>query len=1365
MKWNFIKRNFLISCLVILLASTAAWSQTGTSSLHGVVTDKTGAVIFGAAITLANAQQGLHRDTKSNGSGEYEFPALPPGMYTLTVEMAGFRKFEQKNLQLLVNLPTTVNVVMEVGTATQTVEVSAQAQALNTTDASLGNAFNENQVKELPLEGRNVPDLLSLQPGVAYTGNRSDVPTWDTRNGAVNGARSDQSNVTLDGIAVNDEGGHAFTSVLPVTLDSVQEFRVTTSNYNADQGSTSGAQVSLVTKSGSNNFHGSAYEYLRNTYTSANDYFIKAAQIDNCEANGTPLSDPSCNKAPKLIRNIFGGSVGGPIKKDRLFLFMNYEGTRRVEAQSVTDVVPSQALKDGVVQYLCAPLLDNNGNVIKTAAQLCPGGTVQGASGKSYTFPVTYNALSPQQITQIDPLHLGPNTAALQYLNTWPTSNSNACGDGYNYQCFNFSGPISDTENVYIAKMDYNITQDAKHRLSVMGALRNENEANAPFLPGQPPSTDIVDYNKGIIANYSGVLTQTIVNNLRYGYVRESVGTIGNSNQDWVYFRGLNDQAGAVTRTHSFQRPTNTIADDVSWMHGKHTWQFGTQMAFIRTPSISYSSSFSDGIANASWTNTSGYAGKSGSPLNPAINPSGAGPCDPSTGTGCLPGVDTSYSNSYDFPLTDVLGLVTEVDGRYNFKRDGSPLSDGSALQRRFAINSYEFYGQDSWRIKPTFTMTLGLRWSLFSPPWETNKLQVSPTTNLNTFYQNRAIEASQGIPSNQDPLVSFDWSGPANGKGNYYNWDHKDFGPRLAFAWAPKYGSGLLGALLGENKTSIRAGFGMVYDRFGEGLVDDFNQYGSFGLSTELSNPAGYETICTSPRLTNIHTIPTADLGCAATNTSPTTIFLQPPPAVFPETFPTGTFYIGSSIDAGLKTPYAYTFDLSIARELRSGFTLEVAYVGRESHRLLTQLDVGTPLDLKDPKSGIDYFTAVTALAKLYRQPSQGGQGVTDTTFTNSLLPPKVVEYWTDMIGKLEGPNAANGGLGGAYQLGSSGGCGLGISPTANPVLAAFDLFCGSNLNETTGLLDLDYYGIPDFNNISTCGQTGQPICNAPYNPAGGQFSYYNPQFATLYMWKSMGTANYNALQVSLKHRMMHGVQFDFNYTFSKSIDLASDAERVGTIGGTGAQIINAWSPYQFRAPSDFDATHQFNANWVADLPFGTNRLIGRNSNKVLDAVIGGWQLSGLFRLTSGFPFSVTNGYQWPTDWDLSGNAYQTGPVKTGTFHSSTDPSVVSAFSNFSSAQSSFVEPLPGQAGQRNNLRGPGYFSLDMGLGKRWKMPWSEGQSLQLRWEVFNVLNAVRFDPLSINAALDVSGSTFGQYTRLSTNPRVMQFALRYEF
>src|SRR5208282_4255635 len=253
MTWSTVKRNLLSLSVVLLFFENCAWGQTGTTSVRGVVIDKTGATVANAKVTLTNAGQALKREMATNSSGEYEFLALPPGNYSLVVELAGFRRYEQKSLQLLVNVPTTANVTLEVGTTTETVEVSAQAVTLNTTDASLGNAFNENQVKQLPLEGRNVPDLLSLQAGVVYTGNRSDIDVdQDTRSGSVNGARSDQSNVTVDGIPVNDSGGHAFTSVLPVTLDSVQEFRVTTTNYNADQGSTSGAQVALVTKSGTN---------------------------------------------------------------------------------------------------------------------------------------------------------------------------------------------------------------------------------------------------------------------------------------------------------------------------------------------------------------------------------------------------------------------------------------------------------------------------------------------------------------------------------------------------------------------------------------------------------------------------------------------------------------------------------------------------------------------------------------------------------------------------------------------------------------------------------------------------------------------------------------------------------------------------------------------------------------------------------------------------------------------------------------------------------------------------------------------------------------------------------------------------------
>jgi hypothetical protein len=1274
---------------------------------------------------------------------------LQPGIYNLTIELKGFRKFEQKGLQLLVNNPATLNVALQVGASTETVEVSAQAQPLNTTDASIGVAFGENQVKQLPLDGRNVPELLTLQPGVAYTGNRSDTSASDTRSGAVNGARSDQGNISLDGIRVNDEGGHAFTAVLPVTLDSVQEFRVTTTNSNADEGGTSGAQVSLVTKSGTNEFHGSAYEYHRNTYTSANDYFNKIAQLSSCT-----LPNPNdCNKAPKLIRNVFGGSVGGPIKKDRLFLFLNYEGTRRAE-QTVSggEEVPSAAMRDGVLQYLCT--LNPDGSLNTAACPGGPAGAVQGLSGNTYTPQPGYQALGPQQLMQIDPAHLGVNSAALKYFSTLPLPNSNITGDGFNYQGFVFASPTSDTQNVYIGRADYNITRDGKHRLSVVGALKNDAGDTCagcqPYFPGEPPQFSTVNYSKGIIVGESSVIRPSLISSFHYGFVRESLGMIGNSNQPFVIF----NFGQSVTRTSSFQRPTHNFSEDLSWIHGKHTLQFGGYILLMRNPRLDYGSSFDSANTNSAYTTTSGFAGKN-SPLNPAQNPNGVGPCDPTTGIGCYPGVDPSFATNYDYPITDILGMPTNASAVYNYDRSLNLLPAGAAITRRYAANSYEPYVQDVWKIKPTLTLTLGLRYSLFSPIWETNGLQVCPTPSLGKWFSNRAHEGATGVPSNQDVPLSVDWCGSANGKPGYWNWDYKNLGPRVAFAWAPNQSHGLLGSLFGNGKTAIRGGFGMVYDRFGQGIVDEFSG-NSFGLTTSIGNPI--LPVESLPRLTDVNIIP------------PALILPAPAAPSFPQTIPIGATQRATSLDTSMKTPYSYTIDFSVARELRSGFSLEVAYVGRLSHHLLSSQDVAQPLDLRDKKSGLDYFTAVQALAKLYQQ-----QGVTDATFKDSMVSPAVAQYWTNI---LQAPIN-----GGAYALGvQTGGCGTGgPSSTTDPLLAAFDLFCGSKFVETTALQALDVpnsgfgaAGIPDATGDPSCGQAGHPLCQ--YYPVGGPNSFYTPQYQSLSTLRTIGFSNYNAMQVTLRHQMRHGFQFDFNYTYSKSIDLCSDAERLGNNGALnfngGCQIFNAWSPYLFRSVSDFDATHQFNSNWVVDLPFGRGRAFASHANRGLDAVIGGWQLSGLLRLTSGFPYTIyNNGAYFPTDWWWEGAALpSTRTIRTGTFKSLNG--TVNLFKDPATAQNLFLPALPGQVGVRNPVRGGGYFGLDMALSKRWAMPWSEKQSLALRWEVFNVPNSTRFD-FNDQSSAGVSesnnsigvGQRFGNYTHLMTNPRVMQFALRYEF
>jgi len=246
---KLVQRFAILTMVQIVVMASIAVAQISSSSLQGTVTDPSGSAISGASVAISSSESKLERSMVTGGQGEYKFVALPPGIYTLTVTAKGFTRYQQTSLQLLVNTPATANVQLKVGSATETVTVTGEAPALNLVDASIGNPFNETQVKQIPLEGRSVPELLSLQAGVAYTGNRPDlldpkVKDQDTRSGSVNGARSDQSNISLDGVDVNDQSnGYAFTSVLPTTLDSVQEFRVTTSNYNADQGEGSGAQV------------------------------------------------------------------------------------------------------------------------------------------------------------------------------------------------------------------------------------------------------------------------------------------------------------------------------------------------------------------------------------------------------------------------------------------------------------------------------------------------------------------------------------------------------------------------------------------------------------------------------------------------------------------------------------------------------------------------------------------------------------------------------------------------------------------------------------------------------------------------------------------------------------------------------------------------------------------------------------------------------------------------------------------------------------------------------------------------------------------------------------------------------------------
>ena len=279
--------------------------------------------------------------------------------------------------------------------------------------------------------------------------------------------------------------------------------------------------------------------------------------------------------------------------------------------------------------------------------------------------------------------------------------------------------------------------------------------------------------------------------------------------------------------------------------------------------------------------------------------------------------------------------------------------------------------------------------------------------------------------------------------------------------------------------------------------------------------------------------------------------------------------------------------------------------------------------------------------------------------------------------------------------------------------------------------------------------------------------FNVWDDQFSSLYAWRSTGNSAYNAMQITLRKAMSSGLQFDLNYTFSKSIDIGSNAERINEFEGFGfsSQVINSWAPNQLRAVSDFDTKHQINSNWVYELPFGRGRRFASGAGKIANAVIGGWGLSGIFHWTSGLPFSMGSGAGWSTNWQLEGEAIPiASPGKVGVHRDSNgDPTMWQDVSTTGQAFTAFRFPYAGESGTRNELRGPGYFELDNGLWKTWNI--TEKKLLKFSWEVFNVTNSVRFDAAQSANQFNLTGGNFGTYSNTLSKPRVMQFSLRFEF
>jgi hypothetical protein len=1142
---------------------------------------------------------------------------------------------------------------MTVSATGETVNVVAEVSQVNTTDASIGNPFSERQVRQLPLQTRNVVELLSLQPGVSS-------------NGEVLGARRDQNNILLDGADVNNNqnsglttqsnatttGGYqgsnangsntnaGFNAVLPIPLDSVQEFRVTVAGEGADQGRSSGGQVVLVTKSGTNELHGSLYEYHRNTVTAANTWFNNQA--------GVPRQP--------LIRNQFGASVGGKIIRDRAFYFFNYE--QREDASGIAQVraVPSDSLRAGLLKFALA-------------------------DGSTQT-------LTPAQIRQVDPNSQGVNTAMLQVLNQYPRGNDPAFGQdgGLNFSGFRFNAPSHQSDHAIVGKLDFHLDRSGAHTLSVRGTLAdNTSDQILAQFPGQAPASTLRDNSKGIAARYTAILSPTMVNVFNLGYTRFGQALSGVSGP--VLFQtGLDPLQNYSARPYAQRLPTINFGDDLSWTKGKHTITAGFSARLIDNDTTSFASSFA----------RYGYGASEliglGADINNAVTDYAQQHIDPAA--------ELASPASVANGMGALLGLVNDNFHTDQFDRLGKPLPQGTGQARSFIERDYGFYAGDVYRPTRSLTLTFGLRWENFRPPYEANGLQVAPTVGLNQYFGERNYLQTLGVPQNAMPNATLKWAlnGPVNNQPTWWKPSNANFAPRFGLAFAPSDKSTVLGKIFGKNG-AFRIGAGMAYDRFGSDLITQYDRFGSIGLATSGNYPDSY-SFSTSPRFTGLApSLPVPDRQ------------------TFPYTPPNIAAIAGDfmGISPDLKPPYSYILNASFARELPGKITIEIGYAGRLSHRLLMEGDVYTPLEyFKDPKSGITWEQNELKVRAL------SDAGLTpDAVRANPGLVP-TLPFVENMF-----PGMTNASFAG--------------SASANYFNCVYGDYGGSHL---------DCLHAMDRNTTDSY-VPGQCLSIT------GCYTFFSEQGSSMPMWMNAGTAQYHGLTLSVRRAYSAGFSFDFNYTWSHSIDNGSAAE--SGAGQQGAAIQNIFNVREFRGSSDFDIRHNISANFLYELPLGKDKPFFRNASSWVNQAIGGWQISSVIRYRSGLPTAVAGDLAWNTNYWLSSLAILTGPVQTGV---QIDKTGIPSIFTDPSVSASFADQLPGHTGTRAAVRLAPMFNTDLTVTKYFKMPW-ENQRLQFRAEAFNAFNNVNFTNPSLALT---SPLTFGQFQG-AMEPRVMQFALRYEF
>jgi hypothetical protein len=916
-------RICLALALLVLASLPVSFAQTNTAGMGGQVADPSGAAIPGAIVTLENPTTGQKFTQTTNDQGFYRFSEVPPGQgYVATFSAKGFASFAVKEIYLTVATIRTQNATLGVGTQVSTVEVTATNSevTIDTTSATVGNTFDVNALNNLPVQQRNDPTaLFTMQPGVTDTGS-------------VAGARVDQNDVTVDGLDVNDfetggavqsntgagisEGFGSGTIVGHAPIDSVEEFHSNVAGNEASTGPGSGGQFQLVTKGGTNQFHGNLNEYHRDPDLVANSWFSN---------NASPIVPRN-----HLIQNQFGGNFGGPIKRDKLFFFFDYGNSKIISQAVVNRVVPLDSLRNGQVGYyaLGGSICYLNVNTSSTCGE--------------DTNP---------SVNSFDPLGLGEDTKWLAFVNgRFPHSNSTG-GDGVNSGGYTFNAPNDDYETNYVARGDWNIND--KMKFFARFTIARENAVSAPNeFQGDPVTSPSVDRSYAFVIGHTWVIGNNMVNRVILGETVQKLAfpdaynPKNDYNPDGSTYYTFGTGIGAALASSLYLQPSFSarripipiLRDDFNVTQGRHNWQLGGSFKDIlahTTSSIDYNTV---------------YAGLGGTTtgLDPSVRPSDA---------------DPAASFNYDQAFTFLLGRIGQVISDYNYDAQGKVLPQLTGDQRYYRYYQTQLYFQDSWKVTPSLTATYGVTYQYFSVPYETRGLESTEPFTFDQYMQARVTQSnlSQTGPG-AVPLIAYYLGGKGNGSSAppLYQPEYRNFAPHVGFAWNPGF----------DKKLVINASAGIVYDRTVVGAVQNQQDTDSYLFQQPKPNVYGGSTatasLLNSPRLdpSNLNVLTNGGITPPATPTPPYEPFVS---GGIPYGLTSYQAY-NSTIDPSLKTPYNVIFNGGFQRTLPQDMIVKVSYAGRLGRRLLAQADANQVLDFPDPVSGqlfSDAFGNITTEAR----------------------------------------------------------------------------------------------------------------------------------------------------------------------------------------------------------------------------------------------------------------------------------------------------------------------------------------------------------------------------------------------------------------